>query len=332
MRTTATNRKLRELLLAIRDKKLVPQAPFQRRLVWTTRHKLELIKTVLEGFPFPEIFVAAGDVDPNSGEAVELLVDGQQRISTLYHYFTGAKLLKLPPDMCPYMDLSNDDKQGFLQYEVVVRDLGKIPHETIVEVFTRINATSYDLNAIELQNARYDGAFKQFGERVAELGFFSKHRVFSDTDIRRMYDLRFALWIAVTLQSTYFNRDSQLDEYLNEYNDEFPHENELFAEIQKVLNFINKCSFPAKCRCWKKADIFTLIVELHRALVRDKIRLRQQHVKERLLPFYNSVDEVDPTMLVNTPVSTYSKAALQASNDRGNRIRRGEIIAGLLRS
>ena len=332
MRTTATNRKLRELLLAVRDEKLVPQAAFQRRLVWTTRHKLALIQTVLEGFPFPEIFLAAGDVDPNSGEAVELLVDGQQRISTLFQYFTGSDLLKLPSDMHPFKELSDDEKREFLQYDVVVRDLGRVDHKAIVEIFTRINSTSYDLNAIELHNARYDGAFKKFGERVTDLDFFADHRTFTATDIRRMNDLRFALWIGVTFLSTYFHRDVQLEEYLNEYNDDFPRENQLIVEIRCVLEFINECSFPDNCRCWKKADLFTLIIELQRALVRDDIALSPHQVHKRLIEFYGRVDEVDPTELNDTQVFTYHKAALQASNDRSNRIRRGDIIADLLRS
>ncbi len=331
MKTTATNRKLRELLIAVKDEKLVLQAPFQRRLVWTTRHKLALIKTVLEGYPFPEVFLAAGEVDPNSGEAVELLVDGQQRISTLLQYFTGSDLLKLPKELCPYKDLPEEDKKDFLQYDVVVRDLGNIDHETIVEVFTRINSTSYDLNAIELHNARYDGAFKKFGELVANLDFFADHRVFTASDIRRMNDLRFALWIGVTLLSNYFHRDTQLKEFLNEYNDEFPHKKRLISEIRVVLDFINECTFPDSCRCWKKTDLFTLIVELQRAIVRDGIELNPLRINERLMGFYSKVDKMDPSQLDDSQISIYYKSALQASNDRSNRIRRGDIISELLR-
>lgn len=331
MKTTATNRKLREILIAVKEEKLVLQAPFQRRLVWTTRHKLDLIKTVLDGYPFPEIFLAAGEVDPNSGEAVELLVDGQQRISTLLQYFTGSDLLRLPSDLCPYKDLPEDDKKDFLQYDVVVRDLGNIDQKTIVEVFTRINSTSYDLNAIELQNARYDGAFKKFGELVADLDFFADHRVFTASDIRRMNDLRFALWIGVTFLSNYFHRDSQLEEFLNEYNDEFPRQKQLMGEIRVVFEFINQCSFPDSCRCWKKTDLFTLIVELQRAIVRDRMKLDPLLVNKKLMGFYSKVDQMDQTQLDDTQISIYYKAALQASNDRSNRIRRGGVISELLR-
>ena len=90
MKTSATNRKIRVLLTAIRDGSLIPQPEFQRRLVWSNRHKRNFLTTVLEGLPFPEIYVAAGQVDPQTGEGKELLVDWQQRITTLHQYFLGS--------------------------------------------------------------------------------------------------------------------------------------------------------------------------------------------------------------------------------------------------
>lgn len=46
------------------------------------------IETVLLNYPFPEVYVAAGEVDVETCEGKELLVDGQQRVTTLRQYFT----------------------------------------------------------------------------------------------------------------------------------------------------------------------------------------------------------------------------------------------------
>jgi uncharacterized protein with ParB-like and HNH nuclease domain len=137
MKTSGTNRKLRILLTSIRNGSLIPRPEFQRRLVWSNKHKIEFIRTVLMELPFPEIYIAAGEVDPDSGEGTEMLVDGQQRMTTLYQYFTGSKDLTLK-DIRSYQELSNDEKMNFLEYEVVVRDLGKKSIEEIKEVFTRL--------------------------------------------------------------------------------------------------------------------------------------------------------------------------------------------------
>jgi hypothetical protein len=75
VKTTATNKRIRELLTAIGDGTLIPRPEFQRRLVWALRHKNAFIQTVLEGFPFPEIYIAAGDVDLSTGVGTLMLVD-----------------------------------------------------------------------------------------------------------------------------------------------------------------------------------------------------------------------------------------------------------------
>ncbi|MFN9951774.1 MAG: DUF262 domain-containing protein, partial [bacterium] len=105
MQTSGTNRRLRLLISAIKDGTLIPRPDFQRRLVWTNKHKEEFIKTVLGQFPFPEIYIAAGDVDTDTGKGTELLVDGQQRLTTLLQYFSGSPDLRLGT-LCPYSALS----------------------------------------------------------------------------------------------------------------------------------------------------------------------------------------------------------------------------------
>ena len=61
MKTTVTSRTIRELLTAIRNETLYPRPEFQRNLVWSNKHKNAFIRTVLDGYPFPEIYIAAGE-------------------------------------------------------------------------------------------------------------------------------------------------------------------------------------------------------------------------------------------------------------------------------
>lgn len=225
MKTTATNKKLRVILSAIQNKTLIPNPDFQRRLVWSSKHKNAFLRTVLEQYPFPEIYVAAGSVDPDTAEGTEMLVDGQQRITTLYQYFKGSEDLKLEKGIEPYSKLKEDEPRllQFLEYEVVVRDLGQVSRDEIIEVFRRINSTKYSLNAVEVQNARFEGEFKAFSEWLSEHRFFEEHRVFTAKSAKRMGDLRFAMTLVIAMLSTYFNRDDELESYLEQYNDEFPH-------------------------------------------------------------------------------------------------------------
>ena len=91
MKTSATNKRIRELITGIRNKTMIPRPEFQRRLVWTTKDKRRFLDSVLRGFPFPEIYTAAGAIDPDTGDGTELLVDGQQRVTLpkKHHEYAG---------------------------------------------------------------------------------------------------------------------------------------------------------------------------------------------------------------------------------------------------
>lgn len=333
MDTSASNRRLRVLLTSIGNGTLIPQPDFQRRLVWTNKDKVEFIKTVLEGYPFPEIYIAAGRVDTKTGEGAEVLVDGQQRITTLYQYFKGSVDLKLPVELPAYSTLDEIKQVTFLEYKVVVRDLGNMPIEEIKQVFQRINSTSYGLNAMEIHNARYGGEFKDLAEQISQLNFFENNKVFTATDIKRMNDVMFCSSLIATVMSTYFNRDKEVETFLEKYNEDFSQKQQLLAEAQEVLSFIERLNFPPKSRVFKKADFFTLFVELHNALIKDKLPLDVSGTRAKLDTFFSSVDMAALGGVEDgSNADRYYKSALQASNDRGNRITRGEVINELIRS
>ena len=330
MKTSATNKRIRELLTGIKDKTLVPRPEFQRRLVWTNRHKQEFIKTVLQEYPFPEIYVATGDVNPDTAEGTQMLVDGQQRISTLYQYFTGYPDIRLG-DVPAYSSLQQEAKLAFLEYEVVVRDLGKKTIDEIKEVFTRINSTKYSLNAMEIHNARFDGAFKQFGEALASHEFFEQHGVFKTNDVKRMGDLVFCLTLVITILSTYFNRDDDLEEYLEKYNDEFPGADKTLQELGSVFYFVTSLQLDTSSRAWRKAELLNLLVEIYRQMVKDSITLDPVKVRSDLVDFYNRVNAAGSGGADSDEVTSYYKSAIQATNDRSNRITRGTVIGKVLR-
>lgn len=311
----------------MRDGTLVPRPEFQRRIVWTTEDKVKFVDTLLKGYPFPEIYLANGVVNVETGEGTQLIVDGQQRATTIAQYFDGSLLL--PTSMRPYSALETNEKDEFLNYDVAVRDLGTVSPEEIIEVFRRINATKYSLNDIEINNAIYTGELMRLAEGLTSHQFFEDHRIFTPTDLKRMGDTKFVLQIIITLLSGYFNRDDSFDEFLSAYNDYFERRDEIVKRITKTFLFIDECGFPSKGRFWKKSDFFTAFVEIDRCLL-DGVDLQPSKVLEALQGFYAQV-EAEGAESGNPAVATYYKSALQASNDKGNRVRRGEIISDILR-
>jgi Protein of unknown function DUF262 len=327
LKTSPTSLKIRQVVRGLKDGTLVPRPEFQRRIVWTTDDKVRFVDTLLNAYPFPEIYVANGVVNTETGEGTQLIVDGQQRVTTIVQYFDGSLLL--PQTVRPYALLTKEEKDEFLNYDVAVRDLGSISPEDIIEVFKRINATKYSLNEIEINNAIYTGELMRLAEGLTSHPFFDEHRVFTPTDLKRMGDTRFILQVIITMLSGYFNRDDSFEEFLGAYNDSFEARNEIVARLTRVFNFVEECGFPAKGRIWKKSDFFTALIELDRAFS-DNVDLQPTNVLETLQGFYRLV-EAEGMESGDPAVATYYKAAVQASNDKGNRIRRGEIINDLLR-
>ncbi len=331
MKTSATNRRIRNLLTDIQREDLIPTPEFQRRLVWSNTHKNAFIDTVLRGYPFPEIYVAAGKVNTDTGEGTELLVDGQQRVTTLKQYFEGSSDLKLSKEVPPYSELEEEEKANFLEYQVVVRDLGNISMAEIKQIFRRINSTNYALNAMEVHNARFDGAMKKFAEKLAQHDFFDKHRVFRTNEIRRMNDTSFTLSLIITVMLTYFHRDTEFENYLQQYNDEFKEKKQLYEEFSKIFAFIDKCEFSQISGVWRnKAHLFTLLVEMHRVLIKENKPFASTGVGKRLKDFYTSVDRAghseEEIGKEDSRIVEYNAATLQGTNDRGSRIIRGEIL------
>jgi Protein of unknown function DUF262 len=328
MKTAPTNKKIRELISMVKEGKLVPRPEFQRRLVWTHKDKDHFLDTILRGYPFPEIYLADGDVDLESGQGTQLLVDGLQRVSTLLEYFDGSpnlRILTVPP----YKELDAEGKRAFLQYDVAVRDLGGVSRDQIVEVFKRINATKYSLLDIEVNNAVYAGELKRFAESVAEAPFFVENGVFNARDFKRMGDLRYALAIVCTLIKGYFNRDDAFGELLERYNDDFPIAGEIKSRLFSVFELISEAGFEPSSRIWKKADLFTVIAELDNYYQEFGTFLEPSNLLETLTNFYSGIDAV--SVEVSGVAGIYYKAALQATNDRVNRLRRAYIIGGILR-
>ena len=58
--------------------KLIIDSSYQRRSVWTTQDNVRLIETILMGYIVPEVFLWPASVDPDTGDTVTHIVDGQQ--------------------------------------------------------------------------------------------------------------------------------------------------------------------------------------------------------------------------------------------------------------
>jgi Protein of unknown function DUF262 len=331
--------RVKKLIREVEENRLEVKSFFQRRQVWTDRDKEYFIDTVLKNYPFPEIFIAESTGDRKSLECRTWLVDGKQRVTTLIDYFKGAPLNF--KDVPPFDKLTPDQQDDFLAYEVAVRDLGPVSEDQIREMFGRINATDYALKTMEKLNAMFSGKYIQYSEQLSRHRFFEYHNIFPYAYKKRMYDVTFCVILVTTVLSDYYRRDERNKEFLERYNDEFPQQEKVDAEIEVVFNFVESCGFGERSRAWKQTDLLTLLVELHKAIAVDGLMLDPATVGAALRNFYNLVDEMyrarelpEETEVPSgqEAVFKYLKAVTKASNDKYARIDRAEVISSVIRS
>ena len=142
------------------DRFYVP--PYQRRFIWTDKHRCRFVESVLLGLPIPMMFVA--DMDDGRLE----IVDGAQRIRTLECFTSDdlelSNLEKLPSlNGFKYSDLSVAQKRKFgnKALRIVVLDDSTSP-DTRQEIFDRVNTSGMKAKPSEVRRGAHQGKFMKF--------------------------------------------------------------------------------------------------------------------------------------------------------------------------
>lgn len=284
IRPSVTNPTLAAIYREIDSGLLVLAPDFQRRFVWTRDHQEEFIETILKGLPFPEIYVCTGELDLENMRTTRLVIDGQQRLTTIRNYVqgVGGPFGKVKP----FASLSDEEKGVFLQYEIVIRDLGRVSQDVVREIFRRINLTKFQLDSVEIHNAVYDGQFISTAKRIVDTVDLKVFGVFRESEFSRMSDLHFVLTVMATLEAEgYFLQDSAVEAYIQRYNEEYANGERMYARIRETFELIGKLDLPPDSMWFRKANFFTLVVEMSINLgaLRDDLRDCLVELEEKVM-------------------------------------------------
>lgn len=219
---------------------------FQRQFVWTAKDQIALIETILLGYPIPELYLWQTATDPDSGETTLSVVDGQQRIRSVYNFIKDEfKLEKryLEDSDADYSgkyfsELSATDKSEIWKYPFTARLIKEdINYDEIVKLFLRLNRTNIALNPQELRNAAFGGKFLRLADKIASLPFWPEHNVFNATDLRRMGDVQFISTLLIFLRRGIEEETSQtvLNRIYDQYNEKYVEAPKDLAIFRKIL-------------------------------------------------------------------------------------------------
>lgn len=309
---------------------------FQRKLVWNDLHKENFIDTILRGFPFPEIYIADGDIDvDNPSTVIKLVVDGQQRLSTIVQYIDGDENWKLK-NISPFSELSREVKEKFFYYKVVVRNLGHLKEEDIKEVFKKINSVNYALNAIEITNALYDGEFIKTANMILDKNkeIIKRLEIFSISEKSRMRDLEFILTLmSIVEEKGYFTTTQRNEFYIKEYNDEYKNKDNMIKIFNDIFELLNDSVEDSYSSWTRKNNFLTLFIEIKRYMDNNNIDIKSidsRKLKEVLSSFEESLLSSKKEADENNVFYKYYMSSIQGTGSRASRINRGKILQDYL--
>ena len=252
-----------DLIGKINRGELILQPEFQREFVWTPTHMEKFIKTILDGFPFPEIYLSQKGINLETLTTQNVIVDGQQRLTTIKRYIEGN--WGFEKNIPKFSELNGPDKTDFLNYDVTVRDLKDALPETIIEIFKRINSTNFTLTAIEINKAIYNGEFISCAKEILEIIKQSNVKVdiFSESELTRMADLHFILLVLATFEEGgYFTRDNEVERNIALFNNEYPDFEDKKKRLSSVIIDILTSKLTDDSIWFRKSNFYTIVVEL----------------------------------------------------------------------
>lgn len=205
-----------QVVTRIRHKEVDLSPDFQRKAgIWDTKRKSRLVESLLLRIPIPVFYVAANEDDLWS------VVDGIQRITTLYDFINGrfplTRLEYLTQfDGAHYDALPRSMQRRISETQLIVNVIEPgTPDDVMFNIFRRINTGGLPLTGQEIRHALHPGAVRDYLKALADTQEFlnaTNRSVKPDRMADRECVLRFLAFHSHPWE-TYEDRD--LDGYLS---------------------------------------------------------------------------------------------------------------------
>ncbi len=268
-----------------KNKQLRLSPEFQRRAVWKPGAKSYLIDTIVRGMPIPIIFLRDKRTNIDQFEPLREVVDGQQRLRTVLSFvcpqylddfnserddFKVSKAHNESIAGKTFSELDEDTKRKILDYEFDTHILpGRIDDREIIQIFRRMNSTSFTVNKQELRNSEFFGEFKTSVYQIAaeQLQRWRKWGVFTEDNISRMSEVELSTELLdMMIEGEISGKSpSRLDGLYSTYDEEYPFRTEAENRFRYIMDLINDnfSSSPKDFVLLKKTLFYTFFSFLY---------------------------------------------------------------------
>lgn len=276
--TFKTTYKVSDFISWQRSKTLELSPSFQRRPVWQPGAKSYLLDTIIRTLPIPIIFLREQKTDLKTLEPRREVVDGQQRIRTIFSFIEPNLLKDYKPTRDDFViqathnkelagksfsDLDNEIQQSILDYTFSVHIFpSQVDDREILEIFARMNSTGVKLNPQELRNAYYFGEFKTSMYHLAseQLERWREWNIFTEYNIARMDEVEITSEFAILILKGLTGKSQAAITRIYKDKDSpnlYPKRNEVENRFRIVMDTIDdKIGSNIRYLAFKKQTIF----------------------------------------------------------------------------
>ena len=221
------------------DEQLSIRPPFQREFVYKMPQQIEVIKSILKGYPLNVMYWMIAEKDENGEPCKFELIDGQQRTISICRYIDGEFTVDINGKPQYFHNLTADIQKMIMDYELMVYYCEGTDQERL-EWFKIINTACETLTEQELRNAVYTGPWVTNAKKVfSKTGCYAYNLgkdYLKGDPIRQDYLETVLKWVA--------NKDgiASIDEYMAQHQDD-ANANDLKKYFTDVLEWVEKL-FP----------------------------------------------------------------------------------------
>lgn len=350
---TDNHKSIKEINTMFSTGTLIVDETYQRRSVWGEKDKIRLIETILLKLVIPEVFFWKAETDPETGESITHIVDGQQRIKAIVSFIDNEYKLKkqylLDEDIKEkygnkfFKDLDPIIKTAFWNYRLMIIEIGQESTKNdIVQVFRRLNLTDFNLNDQEKRNS-ISGDFAALARDLSEEQIWDKKHLFNNTDIKRMKDVEFCGTLILLYRQGIIDQTDQkplnqaYEDLQSGYDDAESDKENICQAIAELENFINEDDILKFVK--RKAQLYTLFSVIF-YMQRENIKIKDLHVKKlndfvKLYSVFDNdldmdgkLDEKEKTLY--DMLKKYKLASSEGLNKHTNRMIRFTVMRDFL--
>ncbi|MFZ6711609.1 DUF262 domain-containing protein [Undibacterium sp. TC9W] len=222
---------------------------YQREFIWLPKQQSRFIESLFLNLPIPPLFL--GDTDEESHRGALEVIDGTQRLRTLYYFMndqlTLCDLKKIQAlNGFKYSSLPRHWQRRFKSKAIRIAVLTvKLDEESRREMFDRLNSGGTKLQPMEQRRGHSDGAFLTFIEELASDENFRdicplpKKKI----NLREYEEMLLRFFAYLDRHEKFVHEvDPFLTEYLKDKNDEVTKDSNLLdsyrAEFNQMVTFV----------------------------------------------------------------------------------------------